>query len=65
MFQDELELFAQLVRGTPQPDFDADYGIGILAIVEAARQSDRGEGGRVQLRALVQEAAGTAADRRP
>ncbi len=63
MFQDELELFAGLVRGTPQPDFDAGYGIDILGLVEAARQSDRSDGRRVHLRSLLQDHAPAAPDR--
>lgn len=47
MFLDELELFAQLVLGTPQLHFDADYGIEILGLVEAARHSDQTQGTRV------------------
>ncbi len=63
MFQQELELFADLVRGTPQPDFDADYGIGILGLVEAARHSDRHDGTRVRLGPFLQNPTGAAYDR--
>ena len=65
MFQEELELFAALVRGMPQPDFDADYGIGILGLVEAARHSDRHDGTRVRLKPFLQDHAGAAYDRPP
>jgi predicted dehydrogenase len=57
MFQDELERFAQLVRGTPQPDFDANYGIEILGLVEAARRSAGAHGVRVRMRDFLAEPA--------
>ena len=55
MFQEELERFAQGVRGTPQPDFDAGYGIEILGLVEAARRSDAAQGLRVNMRDFLAE----------
>ncbi|VTU16229.1 Putative 4,5-dihydroxyphthalate dehydrogenase [Variovorax sp. PBL-H6] len=55
MFQDELERFAEAIGGRPQPDFDADYGIEILGMVEAARHSDRHQGARVDLREFVRQ----------
>jgi predicted dehydrogenase len=41
MFATELERFIDLIQGTPQPNFNAQYGMEILAMVEAARLSDR------------------------
>lgn len=57
MFQEELELFARCVRGEPQPGFDADWGIEVLGLVEAARASDRDEGRRVRLDDFLRAAA--------
>jgi len=53
MFALELDLFVDLIQGTPQPDFDARYGIGILGMVEAARHSDRMGGVSIDLGSLV------------
>jgi hypothetical protein len=53
MFALELDLFVDLIQGTPQPDFDARYGIGILGMVEAARHSDRMGGVSIDLDSLV------------
>jgi predicted dehydrogenase len=39
MFQLELELFGEMISGIDQQYFDADYGIEILALVEASRES--------------------------
>jgi predicted dehydrogenase len=49
MFALELGLFVQLIQGTDQPNFDAVYGTEILAMVEAARLSDRWGGIGVSL----------------
>lgn len=49
MFAMELELFVDLIEGTPQPNFDAQYGMEILTMVEAARLSDRQGGLSVKL----------------
>lgn len=53
MFTRELDLFIDLIQGTPQPDFDAHYGIEILGMVEAARHSDRTGGSRIDLHSLL------------
>lgn len=39
MFQLELELFGEMISGKNQEFFDAHYGIEILALVEASRES--------------------------
>lgn len=57
MFQQELELFADLVEGRMQPDFDARYGIEVLGMVEAARHSDHQGGVSVRLPAFLAASA--------
>jgi predicted dehydrogenase len=53
MFADELDRFADLISGVPQPDFDAAYGAEILAMVEASRQSDLQNGVRISPASLL------------
>ena len=53
MFIDELELFADLIEGHSQPNFDLHYATEILAIVESSRQSDQNSGLRVNPRDLI------------
>jgi predicted dehydrogenase len=49
MFQMELELFAQMIGGVAQPNFSGSYGLEILGLVEAARQSAAMDSRRVAL----------------
>jgi len=50
MFQSELELFASLIEGTDQELFDANYGIEILGMVEASRESANKNSSKINLR---------------
>lgn len=49
MFAMELDLFVDLIQGKPQPNFDAQYGMEILGMVESARMSDKQGGLSVNL----------------
>jgi len=50
MFQSELELFARAIEGDKQELFDANYGIEILGMVEASRESAMQNSSKIHLK---------------
>ena len=49
MFQTELELFGKMIQGENHQFFDANYGIEILGLVEACRESSQNQSTRINL----------------